>query len=754
MRRVIRRLTPFIFAFAAVLLRAQPSQPEITAEHSELVGERVILTGHAQLRDVGLLMTADAIQYDRVTDTATATGHVIYTRGPLRLLAEKVVVHRPDRTFSAEHIRLGSYPYYIEGATAHGTRDEITVQHARVSYGEPGPWQPTATADVLTLSADGKRIRTEGALVGLGHAQPLPFPKFQENLSEPLLSFVSLTGGYRGSLGAFLDAGLHLPVAPGVRLGGDVGYYTARGLLVGPSGSYSDTHDPDRLRGFFRTGYINDHGDKKTDVLGRPVPENRGFVQWEHQQLLTDQLSLTAQLNWWKDSEVLRDFRPRQFFPVQQPDTTVEATYANPNSFVSVFARYNPNSFEIVQQRLPEIRFDMLPIALPGGFVERFSASFAVLREQPLPSLWTSVWQPVEPVTNVTPVPSPPGTITIPATASVSPLTAATASVAGTPSSWTVGSPLPAGSPTELRSTRLDGYYGLMRPIAPNDWFALTPVVGGRITHYSDTYGAAKDGSYTRTLGEIGADVELRSSGIFAYKNEAWHIDGLRHLFTPRVSYRYIPEGASGQKHIPAIDRETFSTYLQPLGLGDARNIDQLHATNTLRLELANTLQTRDDKYGSRDLLTFNVANDFRFKRAPGERDVSEIHTEIGAAPTRWLQFGTYNSFSPQTFTLREFNSGVTLHDGQAWSLRFANNFLRHQLQDYYIDGRVRINEAYEAVTQVRYDQRKHRFTEQSYGVVQNLANTWRISYLVSFYSGRQRESGFGFSIQVDTVRF
>jgi LPS-assembly protein len=711
-----------------MLFAAEPTQPVLTGNTTEYDAKtsEAVIRGAAEMRDADGLLTADEIRYNQATDTATATGHVVYTRGALRVLATQVVVHRSTRTFDARQVRVGSYPYYVQGDTATGSRDEVTVTNARVTYGEPGPWQPTVSADRITITAEGRRIRTEGAQVGIGHVQPLPFPKFQQSLSDPLLTFVNLTGGYRGSLGAYIDGGLHVPVLPGVRLGGDLGYYTARGFMAGPSGTYTDPIDPERLRGMFRSGYINDHGDKKTDVLGRPVPENRGFLEWQHQQLLTDDLSLLGQLNWWKDSEVVRDFRPRAFFPVQQPDTFIEATVTTPNAYVSAFARFEPNSFEIVQQRLPEVRYDLMPIAVGAGAYERFNASIAVLRENPLPGVLTG--------------------------------TDATTGYAGTgtPSqaSWTTVSPFPAGAATELRSTRFDAYYGLLRPIVPNDWLTITPVAGGRLTHYTDTRGAARDGSYTRTLGEIGVDAELRSSGTFAYRNERWDIDGLRHLFTPKISYRYIPEAQRGQEHIPMIDRQTFSTYLQPLGLGDARNIDELHATDTLRLEFDNTLQTRDPKYGARDLLTFNVADDFRFKRQPGEPDVSAIHTELAAMPTRWLELGMYNTFSPQTFTMRELNTGVTVRDGDAWTVRFANNFLRHQLQDYMVDARARLNEEYDVLAQVRYDQRKHRFTEQAYGIVQNLANTWRISYVVSFYSGRRRESAFGFSVQIDTMRF
>jgi LPS-assembly protein len=722
---VIRRLAFLLFlAVAASGLRAQ--NLVATAEIQEIDGKTKegVFRGNARATDGITLITADEIRYNDATESITASGHAVFTRSEVRLLADKIVILRRDQSFTAERVRFGAHPYYAESAFASGTVKEITLTDATVTYGEPGPWQPTIRADKVVY-APGQRLRTENVRAGIGRTQPLPFPRFEQDLKQPFVAFTALNGGYRSSLGVFAEAGLQLPTTPNVRLGGDLGLYSARGVMFGPSGSYGRAAGAGTntdLRGYFRSGYINDHGDKKSDILGRPVPENRGYVEWQHEQTLAENLSLTAQLNWWKDSEILRDFRPRVFFPVQQPDTFVEAAYAGKNYFLSLFARFHPNSFQRVQERLPELRFDLLPLAMGNGFYERFHASAAVLRED-----------------------------------------------------------APLGGPT-LRSDRLDAYYSLARPFSYRDWFAFTPVAGARVTHYTQQRSVgpptalvdpalailgrlpAASGStprvsfspanYTRTLGEVGFDSSLRTSATFDYKNPLWKIDGLRHLLTPRVSYRYSPEAAKGSGRIPAIDRRTFATYLQPLGLGDQRNIDDLTGTNTLRLGFDNTLQTRDPVYGSRDLLTFNVANDFRFKRAPGERDVSEIHTELALAPAPWISADLYQSFAPQSFTLREFNTGLTLRDGDVWSARFSNNFLRHQIQDYQLDARVRLNETYEALTRLHYDARKRRFNEQAYGLSQNLGNTWLVSYIVSLYSGPRRESHFGLNVQIQARGF
>jgi LPS-assembly protein len=122
--------------------------------------------------------------------------------------------------------------------------------------------------------------------------------------------------------------------------------------------------------------------------------------------------------------------------------------------------------------------------------------------------------------------------------------------------------------------------------------------------------------------------------------------------------------------------------------------------------------------------------------------------------PAPWLQFDLYESFTPQTGTLQELNTGVTVRDGDTWSLRFATNFLRRESEDYRIEGRIHLNETHDALARFQYDARERRLNEQAYGLVQNLDNTWLIEYVVSVYSGRRRENGFGFNVQVEARNF
>lgn len=689
---MIRRLLLFL-ALVTSCLAAAPEATSVSADKAETsvrTGE-TILTGHPRIDYGDVRLTADELRINPKTNTSTAVGHAVLTRGPRRLVADQITYHTDSDTFEVGALRVGEYPVYLEGASATGDRTSIVVTDARVSIPEPGELVPTLQAARLYFGAN-HEVHAEGASVGLGAVHPVGLPAFRHRTSGPLISYVTATGGYRRRLGVYIEGGLHVPITPGLRLGGDVGLYSSRGIMVGPSGTYLSRDGSGDLKGSFRSGFIHDYGTRFTDVLGRPVPQFRSFFDWNHQQQVNEHVSITGQFNYWRDSEVVRDFHPKEFFPVQEPDSFVESAYTGDNYFVSLFARVQPNQYHTVQQRLPELRFDLLPLAVGNGFYERVNASVAVLRDNP-----------------------------------------------------------PLAGPT-LRSTRGDVYYAINRPITPYEWMSFTPVAGGRLTHYADMSGPRD--TYTRALGEVGFDAEMRVSGIYEYKNPRWKIDGLRHLLTPRLSYRYIPEGERGARYIPPIDRQSFSTYLQPLGLGDIRNVDQMRGINTLRFGIDNTLQTRDPVYGSRDLVVLNVANDFRFERLPTERKVSEIHTELGIMPARWLELGVYQSFSPQNFKLREFNTGITLRDGDQWTTRFSSNFLRGELNDYFLESTHRLNEVFSAIVHLRYDARKQRFNEQVYGIRQTIGNTWRIEYAITLYGGQRRESGLGFNVQIEALQF
>lgn len=699
---VTRRLFPVLLLVGASLLRGATALPEITASRTEISENETVFTGNARLTYDGALLLADQITYAPKTQTARAIGRVSLTRGAQRLLADELSYNLNSRAYTVKNLRFGQDPVYVSGSGLDGDPSRVVIQDAVVTFSEPGLFAPTLRANKVTY-IPGDRLQASNAYVGVGGIMPIPVPVYDQSINEPLISQIEVRGGFSSRLGGELELGLLVPFTRTVKLGGELGIYTKRGVMFGPAGAYKLDNAGQSFAGSLRSGYIRDTGDRDNDINNDPIPPDRGFVSWEHHQTIDEDITLLGQVNYWSDSDVIRDFRDREFLDVQTPDNFVEGYYTGENYVVSAFTRFQPNDYHVVQRRLPEIRFDGLPVEVGAGIYHRVNASIAALEDKSLPAFSDSV-------------------------------------------------------------NRVDTYYALTRPFTPREWLSIKPVAGARFTYYDNAMGGRDD--YTRVLGEVGFDADLQASSTYNYKNERWNIDGIRHLVKPYVSYRAIGDADKGQAYIPPIDRTAFSTYLQPLGLGDRRDIDTLEATNTVRLGLDNILQTRDPVYSSRNLVELNVATDWRLDREAGQSHFSAIQTQLALTPVNWLRFDTYANITPSDLTLRELNTGVTFRDAGVWSIRLGTDFLKSDpsaafpaggvagIQEYSADLRYFLNEAYEAIVQIRYDTNLNNFSRQSFGLRQNIRNLWFIEYVLTFREGDRRAGSTGFGVNVELANF
>jgi LPS-assembly protein len=723
---VIRRLAPFIAVAALSAANAaadpQPAPPQgeqagakatsdLSAESVEEVNGETILRGKAALVDPEYLLNADEIRYNRRTSVAQASGNVVLTRVGDRILADTLTINRATGAFTATNLRIGKFPFYVQGPTAEGSRKEVIIHDSTVTYGEPGRWQPTIKARTITYSP-GHYLRISGAEVGVGGYRPIPVSHMAQDLArETGLLAATLDGGYRRNLGPYLDAAMHYPLLEGLTAGPDIGVYGLRGLMLGPVMNYDIENGDNSMKGYLRSGYIYDFGDRLTDILNNPVPPNRAYAEWHHNQEVNGNLEITGDVNWSTDSEVIRDFHSKEFVPIQEPDNYVEAVYAGPDFLASAFTRFQPDAFYPAQQRAPELKFDLLPTRLGGGIYVRFDAGVAHLDEVP-----------------------------------------------------------PDGG-AHLEADRFDTFLGLSRPLSYKGIINFTPVAGARFTDYWDTLGAQEPGGASRALGEVGFDFDMKFSGTWNYKNPILHIDGLRHLITPEISYRYIPDGNKSSAWIPPIDRETFSTYLPILELGDMRALDQIQAENVARFGLKNTLQTRNQSYGSRDLLSFDIEDDVKVERDPTVSDFSDIYAELRATPARWLELSVEDSVSSNGLAQRARDATVTFKQGEVWSVGFGVGYLSNNYGSYYLPGlgpfpiegldtyhveaRDRLNEVYEVFARGDYDYYSHLWVDEFYGFSQKISNTWIVEYALVFSNGPNKGQGhFGLNATLNLIRF
>lgn len=672
--------------------------------------QRLVARGDARLDFDNTRIRADRISYYQNYSLADADGNVTITRDGNRLIADRLSYDGQESSFAVDVLRTGQWPYYISGVSAGGTNEDVQIQGATIYYGEPSTFGLSVDSDEVNYvnGDEGEYVSMDSATFRLGSVPVFYLPGYRHYLSNtPYL--LDANAGQDSSLGYYFQTTTLFPVTPWLRAGANLDYYTARGLLAGPTAQYSYNSSTQSIVGAISTGAINDLGsssERDLDILDRQIDSDRGFAEWRHKHHIGERFTATASLSYWSDSEVTRDFRDDIYNQNERPDNFAEAVYAGDNYLVSAFGRFNVNDFQLVQERTPELRFDLLPIPIFNtGAYHQASASYVHLSED---------YDDVEPLLTV-----------------------------------------------DSEADRYDFNYRIERPFLLTDWLTFTPLAGARFTQYenqeSGTYflstGTEIDDSYSRDIYELGFDLEARAYANYPTINQTWDIEGLRHLVRPVVRYRYYSTPDDGDE-IAAIDRETFDLQRPILDLSDLRNVDEISDTHLVRLGVENLFQTRAEGYGSRTLAELNFYQDILFERdlsydGDDEDTFNATWVELVLTPAPWLKFDLASRFETETLTLEELRTRTTITSGEVWSIGLSTDFLNKSIDQYRLDFVYRINERYSFLTDVNFDSDAGKFTKIKVGLRTRLGNTWEVIYAITFREGDSRESDVEFQVQL-----
>lgn len=705
-----------ICQFGQNLRAALPELSSIEPIEFDEASQRLIARGDARLDFQNTRISADRVTYYQEHGLADASGNVAIMREGYRLIADRLNYETQENIFSIDTLRTGLWPIYVSSDHGGGTVEHTIFKDITVYYGEPNFLTPSVNARKMEYLDEEDGILKLGATTfKIGSVPLLMLPGYTHRMrggGSPF--FIDADFGNRSELGTYFQTTTLFPVNSWLRLGANLDFYTKRGILIGPTAQYAYNSETQMISGALNTGYIDDQDDSPNDINDQPIEPERGFVEWRHQHHIGERINITASASYWSDSEVMRDFRQDYFRDNQQPDTFVEGVYAGDNYLFSAFGRFRPNDFQLIQERLPEVRFDLLPAPIfDTGAYHRFSTSYAHLRED-FDSVVPTITQ-------------------------------------------------------ESQADRFDITYRLERPTALADWLSFTPLAGARFTHYENQQfdpqvfsifgidpGAppTTDGSATREFYEFGFDLEARAYATYSTTNRTWDVDGLRHLVRPVLRYRYISDpGSEGE--IAPIDRTAFNLNRPLLDISDMRNVDTISETHLARLGVENLFQTRAKDYGSRTLATLNFYQDILFERGArydGDKEDTFHATwiELILTPAPWLKFDIASRFKTESATLEELRSRTVLRSGEIWEIGLSTDLLRDRIDQFRIDFMCRVNERISLVADMRYDMETNQFTRTEFALATKLNNTWTIIYAVIFRQDAVREDDVQISVRLN----
>tara|TARA_B100000989_G_scaffold167349_1_gene125122 strand:- start:378 stop:2495 length:2118 start_codon:yes stop_codon:yes gene_type:complete len=676
--------------------------------------QRLVARGDARLDFENTRIRADRITYYQNFSLADASGDVVISRDGGRLIADRLSFESQENIFSVGILRTGQWPYYVSGISAGGTIENTDIQGATLYYGSPSLYSLSVSSDEVRYvnEEEGEYVSMNGATFRIGRIPFFYLPGYRHYFSDAAY-LLDIDAGSDGQLGYYLQTTSLFPVNSWLRTGANLDYYSKRGILAGPTAQYVYNSSSQSIMSALSTGAINDKGsqdERYVDTLGRQIDSERYFLEWRHKHHIGERLTATASASYWSDSDVTRDFRDDIFDENQLPDNFAELSYAGDNWIVSAFGRFGPNNFQLVQERAPEVRFDLLPIPVPNtGAYHRATASYVQLNED-----------------------------------------------------FGRNSP---GNSIEGEFDRFDLTYRIEHPIRLANWLTMTPLASARLTQYenqqidplapffSASFPATLDSKFSREIYELGFDLEACAHASYPTFNKAWGIDGLRHLVRPALRYRYYSD-PNDVNEIAAIDRQVFDLKRPLLDLSDLRNVDQITKTHLMRLGVENLFQTRSKDYGSRTLAALNFYQDIIFEknlRYDGDEEDSfnATWTELVLNPAPWLKFDLASRFRTESFTLEELRTGTRIKSGEIWQLGLSTYLLNKRIDQYRLDHIYLINERLSLLTDINFDANSSKLTRVRLGLRTRIGSTWELIYAITLREDARRESDVSFDIQL-----
>ena len=668
------------------LSKAGTDAPNFTADSyaSEEGGKVVVaVNGHIEARDV--VIDAKRIRFDYRTGVIEAEGDVVYAAKNLRIMGEKIVADTRNDVIEATNVRFGRAPLYFTAESLRIVKGDKTMRGVRMWNSEPerlgmhlkiGEASYVAAEDHLTL-----RSVTP-------HVAGIPFfnlPYYGQEGYRDIPYDLYLNTGSEDRQGRYLRSTFLMRQNPSLWVGGLLDIYGKSGVLVGPAFRYDNRRKADAgfvWKGGLESGYISDRGDLLVDPYGRTPDRQRTFVIGEVNGRSSEGVEVAGNIFAQSDPGFLRDFRPNLIRENGLPQANLEVSAPYAGGYVSASLTAKADNYQDIVQKLPEVRLDLPSQAIEGSPWNRRSfVSLGYFSERPSADLPLAAFQ------------------------------AATLSNAA----WS--------------TARLDAYHGIDRTFVLGEWLTFKPVAGVRATGWSD--GLNGNGTSTKVIGQAGFDLEGLATGSWDTRSKTWGIEGLRHSLRPVLQYRCMPGADREIGVVPMTQRAISASALEEVDLADRLDPASTTDRQVVRFGVRNTLETRDDRFGTRELLRADLFADWREGPTDAETGRSDLHCAISFTPASWITVSSGLRLPNGGGTPLESVQNIAFNSGDFWRTSVSWVELRDvtQARQLIWEGRVTLNSVYSLIATVNYDALAGQATYESLGIVQRVANSWELEY-------------------------
>ncbi|MGO9246437.1 MAG: LPS-assembly protein LptD [Verrucomicrobiia bacterium] len=659
-----------------------------------------ILEGNVVLQDKDVTLQADRVRLNKQTNEAWAEGHVRINQGVQEWIAPSAYYNFGTRRLKADDASGFFDPVYLhvqnleQVGTNHYVFARSTVTTSDLEH--PGYYLQANHGETWT----GDRLVLHDATVHQGTIpvfwSPLVIWSLKGDMPPMLVSVgdnslwgAFILSSFTWKANKYMDLTVHADerTERGFGTGADLKYRfgsAAQGLLTG---YFIDDSQPDKSEPGATTVT---HGVTNAPATGFVTNSAARYrAEWQHKQYLTNNVTVTVDLNKMSDAEMMHDYFRPEFDHNIEPDSVADVTKAGPDYTLSFLVRPQFDKFFTEVERLPEAKLavDRTRLGNTPFFYEGESS--------------VGQYHDVAGPTNIV---------------------------------GTGESPDFAGN-----AVRADTFHQIVVPSMVGGWLSLVPRAGIRGDYYSRAPSDAPETrNVTRVVYDLGEETSFKISREWDDVHSDWlHIDGLRHILQPFADYQWIPHVDRATNDLFQFDSVRDVTLLggdslsvtrySPLEFPAYNTIDSITGEETVRFGLRQTLQTRRDDQAW-NLVDLTGWTDYEVGKTTGETDFSDFFGTMEFRPYRWFSLDTFGRYQLNGGIMREFNTALRLIDADRWTLGVGTRYLRGDSNLVSVDWAYKLSRHWTAHLYERVDLQDGTWEEQEYTLRQE-THDWYITY-------------------------
>ena len=615
-----------------------------------------------QGKDVEL--TASRILLNQTTGEAQAEG-TVFLRGDGHLwVGERLTYNFKTKVLKADEFRSGSGLFLLGGLslTASQTNHTYSATDAFVTTDDVASPGYRIRCRRLTI-IPGESFEAEEATLYIGDVPVMYWPKYSRNLKTHGDYWV-VTPGYRSLYGPYVLGTYHHAFTTNFSTDLHLDYRQKRGVGVGPDFNY----DAGRWgQGEFK-GYYTRDDSAGVGPTGRPLDNDRHRISFSHRVEIRTNLTVKAVVREQSDPFLIRDFIEHEYQRNTQPSSFIELNQLWSNWSLNILAQPRINDFFETVERLPDVKLTGLrqQIGVTPFFYESESSVGYYKHE------------------------------------------------------------FADNAANSFAAGRADTYHQVLLPQQFFGWLNVTPRVGGRFTHYTETEGfGATTTEANRGVFNTGVEFTFKLHTTQPNTEIPWlQAKGIRHIMEPGVNYAFVPSPNRLPPTLPQFDTELASLRLLPIEFPDYNAIDAVDSQNVFRFSLRNTVQTkRNDQIDT--LLNWALYTDWRVKPRAGQGTFADAFSDLDFKPRDWLTLTSETRYNIESGHFRIADHRATIAPEDHWSLALGHRYVRNDALFLGGPGNnlvtagfyYRINENYALRTRHFFEARDGRMEEQYYTV-------------------------------------